>query len=157
MGLTSCLSPALAGLRRYWYRTPCSRPAARDVPSQAALESVLLSVDNASKAGVLPSRQAQKLRCCLPDDQPTAVPRPLGRRRLASSLERLEADYRSRRTGLQAASNACLHDRMRGRECFDLQRVSELHGRIEAASMVIAFTRDARMELARPRARPASW
>lgn len=108
--------------------------------------------------GLTPSRGAKKHYDRLADAHFGETPVPLSPSKVASSLERLEAEYRSSRIGLKAAGNDWLRNWMSGIERYDQSSLVDLYGRIEAANMVIKSVMQARADLAATRPqRPASW
>lgn len=160
MSLSTCMRPMLSAARHCWSGGVTARrsrsASIESGVSDVALDRVLVSVANAGSAGLSPSSRAQKCHDRLVDHRLMETSRPLSRRRQASSLEQLESEYRASRAGLQATSNEWLQDWMMGVESFDLERVSDLHRQIEAATMVIASANQARVDMMRLRPRPAS-
>lgn len=156
LAIKSCFAPFRA------LRSHCGGPCRRTEPpldeaANKALESVLLTVVNASAAGVTPSSRAQKLHDRLDAGQLEEASRPLSRRKLGCSLERLGSEYEATRSTLQATGRSWLKDWLMGVESFDADELARLYARIEAATAVIHSVDAARAEISMPRARPVSW
>ncbi|KRG69867.1 hypothetical protein ABB28_15615 [Stenotrophomonas chelatiphaga] len=121
------------------------------------MESVLITVANASDVGLVPSSRAQKLHDRLQREQLQETARPMSRRKLACSLERLQGEYEAKRSELRASGLRWSKDWMMGVEDYDADALAQVYARIEAASAVINSAGAARAEMELPRARPASW
>lgn len=154
--IKSCLAP-LRALQRHWPGRACRAESPLDAVAKKAVESVLISVVNASNAGLAPSSRAQKLHDRLQCEQLRESAQPMSRRKLACSLERLQGEYEATRTELRAAGLRWSKDWMMGVECFDGAELADVYARIEAATAVIHSASAARAEMHMPRARPASW
>lgn len=149
-----CLAP-LRALQRHWPGSTRHTGSSLDAASKKAVEAVLLSVANASSAGVDASSRVQKLH-----DRLHAVPLddacPMSRRKLASSLARLQAEYEATRTALRASALRSSKDWLMGVERADAVALARLYARIEAATAVIHSAGTARAELATTHAGPAA-
>lgn len=154
--IKSCLAP-LRALKRHWPGTACRAESPLDTGAKKAVESVLLSVVNASNAGLVPSSRAQKLHDRLQCEQLQESAQPMSRRRLTRSLERLQGEYEATRTELQAEGLRWSMDWMMGVECYEANEIAGVYARVEAATSVIHSVSAARAEMHMPRARPASW
>jgi hypothetical protein len=128
-----------------------------DAETCKAVESVLITVANASDVGLVPSSRAQKLHDRLQREQLQETARPMSRRKLACSLERLQGEYEAKRSELRASGRRLSKDWMMGMEDYDADALARVYTRIEAASAVINSAGAARAEMELPRARPASW
>ena len=151
---TGCLAPFRA-LRSYCVGTSRRAESPLDAAATKALESVLLSVVNASEAGVTPSSRAQKLHDRLLCEQLGEATRPMSRRKLAGSLERLQTEYAATRTALRASGIRWSRDWMMGVEWSDGTELSCVYARIEAATAVIHSAGAARTEMSATGPRPA--
>ena len=151
-----CLAPFRA-LQRHWTGSTRRAASSLDAEAKKALESVLLSVANASEAGITPSSRAQKLHDRLQREQLDEPSRPMSRDKLACSLERLQAEYEVTRTELRASALRWSRDWMMGVERDDGTKLVCAYAGIEAATAVIHCADAARIEMHAPRARPASW
>jgi len=154
--MKSCLAP-LRALQRHWPGTACRTEPPLDAGAKKAVESVLMSVVNASDAGLAPSSRAQKLHDRLQCEHLQESAQPLSRRRLTRSLERLQGEYEATRTELRAAALRWSKDWMMGGECYAEGGIDGMYARIEAATAVIHSASAARVEMHMPPARPASW
>ena len=151
-----CLAPFRA-LRSHCVGAPRRAEPPLDAAAKKALESLLLTVVNASVAGVTPSSRAQKLHDRLQREQLQESPQPMSRRKLATSLERLQGEYEATRAELRASALRWSKDWLMGVECCDATELSCVYAGIEAATAVIHSAGAARAEMSAPRPRPASW
>lgn len=151
-----CLAPFRA-LRSHCVGAPRRAEPPLDAAAKKALESVLLTVVNASVAGVTPSSRAQKLHDRLQREQLQESPQPMSRRKLATSLERLQGEYEATRAELRASALRWSKDWLMGVECCDGAEITGVYARVEAATDVIRSAGVARAELRTARARPVSW
>lgn len=151
-----CLAP-LRALQRHWPGTSCRAAGPLDAGTCKAVESVLITVANASDVGLVPSSRAQKLHDRLQREQLQETARPMSRRKLACSLERLQGEYEAKRSELRASGLRWSKDWMMGVEDYDADALAQVYARIEAASAVINSAGAARAEMELPRTRPASW
>ncbi len=155
MGLSRCITSVLHACGRRW-APGCARPPEVRAEELAVVYPVLEKIANASRLGLPPGEEVQKIHDLLLDAQCGETRKPLSSNRLARSLQSLENQYTAQRDVLQRQSNEWARAWLSGTEPSSAQHFSTVHRRFELAKEVIGDIRSARQDLDSVKPRPRS-
>ncbi len=120
------------------------------------MRPVLEKIANASRLGLSPGHEVQKIHDRLLDAQGGEARKPLSSNMLARSLQNLENHYTAQRDALQRQGVAWAGAWLRGTEPYNAQHFSTVHRRLELVREVIGDIRRARQDLEGEGPRPRS-